>query len=134
MSLSTEELGKIPHFLSASRVPICFLATLVSLATATRGPKPLTSANKHHKLFAAVSARCATAVPRHCDLRHWKDTLTVWLEDNKKFVFPEFAALCIILAIRLVSATPPSQALARPPVSLCPLLLADWCCVEFTMT
>ena len=53
------------HLLGACSVPACFDATLVSLATAARSPLPLSSAKKHHTLFAAVSARFATAVRRH---------------------------------------------------------------------
>ena len=39
------------HLLSASRVSVRFLATLVSLATAARNPLPLGSAKKHHTFF-----------------------------------------------------------------------------------
>ena len=51
--------------LRASRVPICFVATLVYLATAARGPLPLASAKKHHTLLAAAPARIATAERHH---------------------------------------------------------------------
>ena len=40
-------------------VPICFVATLVSLAIAPRGPLPIASAKKHHTLLAAASLPCA---------------------------------------------------------------------------
>ena len=49
----------------ASRVPICFVATLVSLATAARGPLLLASAKMHHSLLAAVPALTATAERHH---------------------------------------------------------------------
>ena len=39
-------------------------------------------------LFAAVSALFATAVHRHCDLRHWRDTFTVWVVHVKVLIFP----------------------------------------------
>ena len=43
-------------------------------------------------LFAAVSALFATAVPRHCDLRHWRDTFTVWVVHVKELIFPAIPA------------------------------------------
>ena len=47
------------QLLSASRVPTCFVATLVSPATAARGPLHASYA------FVAVPARLATAVRCH---------------------------------------------------------------------
>ena len=45
-------------------VPICSVATLMSLATAGRGP--IASAKKHHTLLSAVPARLSTAEVRFC--------------------------------------------------------------------
>ena len=47
------------RLLSASRVPMCRVATLVSTATAGRGPLPIASAKKHHTLLAASNLPCA---------------------------------------------------------------------------
>ena len=64
-------------------------------------------------------------------------TAPVAVVDNKVFVFLEFAAYEYHTGhstTGLVSATPPSQALARPLVSLRPLFLAHWCYVKSPMT
>ena len=45
--------------LSTSRVPVCFIATLASLATAARGPLHIAGAKKHHILLAATNLPCA---------------------------------------------------------------------------
>ena len=45
--------------LSTSRVPVCFVATLASLATAGKGPLHIASAKKHHPLLAAANLPCA---------------------------------------------------------------------------
>ena len=56
------QCGERLHLLSANRVLTCFVATLVSLATAARDPLPLASATKHHVLLL----RCQHALRLQC--------------------------------------------------------------------